>query len=200
MTRAKPKASRSIENSQPIQNAQTSVEAGYEENQRRVSAPVHSGATVTVGCKIPNGIVMQLQQEEEVNLPVLGGGFKSVKENRPHPSAPTYTLFGNKTPIGHAPRCLIVGGFAMTPGLPKDFVVKWFDQNKNLDLVKAGLIIFRDTTDEARANAKEHSGLRSGLEAISPGNDPRIPKRPNKDGKFVDAIETGDEQPVSKVA
>lgn len=168
---------------------------GHEAVKARVSAPECSGSTVTVGLKVPNGMVLRLQVQEEVRYPVMGGGTTIEKQWRPDPSQKSYTLHGSRTPHGEQPKCLVVGGYAMTPGIPADFMDKWLDQNKQLDVVTAGLIIVHKTTDGARGEATEKKDLRSGLEPMRPGNDPRIPKRAVR-GKLVDAIETGDEQPA----
>lgn len=176
----------------PVEQA---LERGFEANQERVAKPTNTGDTVTVGCKTPNGLVLTLQTMQEVRYPVMGGGFTVEKQWRPDPNLKSYTIYGNRTPHGEQPRCLIVAGFAMTPGIPADFMAKWLEQNRNLEIVTAGLIMVHANTDRARGDAMEKKDLRSGLEPIRPGHDPRIPKRKARDGKMVDAIETGDEQP-----
>lgn len=201
MTRSKPKATAEAPKAEapPAEKAK-----GFEEVKARVSKPATTGDTVTVGCKTPNGILLVIQETVSVDVPVLGGGFKTVKENRPNPEAPNFTLNGTATPFGEQPRCLVVAGYAMTPGIPKDFMAIWMEQNKNLDMVKAGLIIVQDTTDKARAQAKEQHEKRSGLEPLNVGKgktDPRTPKRlDGKTGRVVDALEVGDEQPVTRAA
>lgn len=190
---ARTKAEKPKAESTPLTQA---LSQGHDANVEKVSKPSRTGDTVTVGCKLPNGLVLQLQTRQMVRYPVMGGGFHEEEQMRPDPNLPSHTLFGNRVPFGAQPKCLVVGGFAMTPGIPADFMDRWMDQNKNLDVVKSGLIIVHSTTDRARGEATEKKNLRSGLEAIRPGDDVRIPKRAVK-GKIVDAIETGDEQPAA---
>lgn len=194
-TKAKDKAKTITPDAQePKAPVTEALSRGFEDKMEQVAKPATTGETVTVGCKTPNGLVLQLQTKQMVRYPVMGGGFHEEEQMRPDPNLPTYTLFGNRVPFGEQPRCLIIGGFAMTPGIPRDFMDKWLSQNRQLDIVKAGLIMVHKTTDHARGEATEKKDLRSGLEPIRPGNDVRIPKRQVK-GKMVDAIETGDEQP-----
>lgn len=191
----KEKAARAAAASAAVEHDRKVTEAAQAHKAAQIAKPARTGATVTVGLKSPSGLVLRLQRAVEVNQPVMGGGFKLVTEYHPDHEQRTYTIHGTAVPHGLAPRCLIVGGYAMTPGIPKDFMAAWLEQNKGLDLVRNKLIIAREDPEDAAAEARDLRDVRSGLEPISPGNDPRIPKKKDRDGKTVDAIVTGDEQP-----
>jgi len=153
-----------------------------------------SGETVSVGCKLPNGLILRLQELVEIDYPIMGGGVKTVKEWRPHPTAPTFTVFGNraKGAEGEEPPCLVVGGYAITPNIPKDFWDEWVKQNKDLEPVKQNLIFAHEKADNVRGISRDQKALVTGLEPIRPGKDPRIPKRRNPEsGKVEDVITTG---------
>lgn len=184
----------------PAQGAPQGDDVAQAAKLAQVAKPARTGSTVTVGLKLPNGLVLQLQEKVKVSYPVLGGGMREVEESRPMPDQQTYTLHGNRAPFGVQPRCLIVAGYAMTPGIPKDFWDMWLSQNSKLDIVKGGFIMAHASQDHVSGYAKEHRGERSGLEPITPGKDPRIPKRPKRGGGMEDAIETGDEQPKEQAA
>lgn len=188
-----PRAPESISSTKPPVKTDAEVTAeAQEQKAARVAKPVSTGETVTIGLKLPNGLILQLQSEQDVRFPVMGGGFHVEKQMRPDYSKPSYTLHGNRFPFGEQPRCLIVGGFAMTPGIPLDFWKLWREQNKDLDLVKSGLIFAQETADSARDEAKDKATLRSGLEPLSQKNDPRVDKRRDREGKLVDTVEAGE--------
>lgn len=143
----------------------------------RTSRPARSGETVTVACKMPHGLVLQLQQMQEVRVPAMGGGFVIEKQFRP--TGDQIVIKGNAVPVGVAPSHEIAGGYALTPGVPKDFWETWLEQNAELDLVKRGLIFAESGVDRARDAGKEQKATRSGLEPLNgtdPAKDPRVPK------------------------
>lgn len=154
-----------------------------------------TGPTVTVGLKLPNGFILRLQVCEEVPYSSRDGEIRYRKEWHPDHSQKTWVLKGNAVAIGEQPKCLVVKGFAMTSGIPKDFWELWLEQNPELELVKQGLILAHDDPDDARDEAKERGGeIRSGLEPLNmgEGGDIRLPKkRDAKTGKLVDVIEVG---------
>lgn len=149
----------------------------FARKQAGVAKP-QGGHTVTVGLKIPNGIFLRLQVKNTVQRPTRDGGMVEITEWTPNYESDTYELYGNRVPFGETPRCLIVDGYAMTPGIPFDFWCAWREQNKDHDLVKNNLIIANERADMVADEAKDRGPTkRSGLEAIVPDKDLRIPKR-----------------------
>ncbi len=146
-----------------------------------------SGSMVTVACKLPHGLVLRLQREEEVNEPVMGGGTRRVKIHVPDAEKPTITLKGTAVEFGKAPPALMVGGFALTGGVPEDFWELWLSQNKTLDAVRSGLIFAHSARDGVEGMAMDREKQRTGLEPLDmtmvagPGGavraaDPRVPR------------------------
>ena len=131
-----------------------------------------SAETVTVGCKLPSGLKMRIFREVTRDIPVMGGGVKEAKEFEPIPDAPSYTLNGFSHEQKTAPEHSIIGGAALTHGIPKDFWDAWMRQNRNSDLVRNGLIFGHVREQEARAEAKDKISLKSGLERLDPNNLP----------------------------
>ena len=128
-----------------------------------------AGAKVTVGCKMPNGLIIRGYREVTVSIPVQNTGvMRDVKEF--HWSGDTekdqMTIFGTATPFGQMPKCLIIGGFAITSDVPKDLWDQWFAANRTGELVKRGLIFAFDRAADAQDHAKAHASTRSGLEPI----------------------------------
>ncbi|AWJ93314.1 hypothetical protein Sp245p_26190 (plasmid) [Azospirillum baldaniorum] len=136
------------------------------------TAPATSGETVTVACKLPHGLELRTFTMEEVSEPVMGGGFRSVKMARQDET--TFVIKGNAFPQNMAPEHPIIGGFGLTPGVPKGFWDKWLEQNASSALVRSGLIFAHAKPGHAEGEARERTELRSGLERIDPKNPPRV--------------------------
>lgn len=158
--------------------------------------------TVSIACKVPNGLLLRLFDMVEVDVPVMGGGTKTVKEGRPRARADgqeiNIKINGPATPFGVAPKCLIVGGYAITPNVDADIWAEWLSQNKSSDMVKAHMIYAHEKPEYANKMAVERKELQSGMHPLNPERtikngesvpvDPRYPRR--KGG--VGAIETND--------
>lgn len=142
------------------------------------SAPMRTGSTVTVACKLPHGLQLQLCEMTETRVPSLGGTTLPVKQAVK--IGKVYTVNGNASPHGVAPRCRIVAGYALTDGIPKEFWDKWREQNEDAEYVTHKLIMAWPTNAGADDMAKEHRRVRSGLEPLDGQNlkdDPRVPRK-----------------------
>jgi hypothetical protein len=120
--------------------------------------------TCTIACKMPNGIWLTIYRKEEYEVPILGGGFR--KEFRAVATNKPIRIFGPATRPGEIPKCTIVGGYALTRGVPVDVADKWFKDNETSDLVQNQIIFKMRTGDEGKA--REMHELRSGLEPLNP--------------------------------
>lgn len=143
-----------------------------EQNKAAAKTPGTSAETVTVACKLPSGLVMRLFQSHDIDYPMFGGGYKTVSEWRQMEGAPTYELNGFSHHLEMAPEYAIAGGYALTPGIPKDFWEMWLEQNQSADFVKNNLIFAAGSENSARAQAKEQREVKSGLERLDPKNPP----------------------------
>jgi len=98
--------------------------------------------TCIVGCKLPNGL--------KINLPGV-----------PDP----VTLKG-------ANAARIVGGYGMTPGIPKEAMERWIAEHKDFTYVRNGAVFMERSDKDARAVAKERRGERTGFEPVDPAKGP----------------------------
>jgi hypothetical protein len=98
-----------------------------------------SSDTVTVGCKLPHGIHMDLQNKGE--------------------SRKRVTLKGNNDKK-------VIGGFGITENVPKAHFDEWIKRNKNHPSVTGGYIFSMRDMASAEAAAEERKDLRNGLEAL----------------------------------
>jgi len=141
-----------------------------------VAAPPVStaGDTVTVGCKLPNGLVLHLDEMIPYRIPLPGGG--SVTEERSRRLPDTFTLNGSAIDLagiaetGTVPH-LIVGGYGITTGIPRDFWERWLAANRDSEIVKKEMIIAAGNEMSARSMAVERAKIRTGMEPIDQ-NDP----------------------------
>jgi hypothetical protein len=156
-----------------------------------------SPGTVTVACKVPIGVELQLQRKETWTEETPTGGrdrVRFVKTGR------IITVRGPAVPNGQAPEGYvrphhIAGGYALTPGVPAEFWYTWLEENKDTDLVMNGLIFAHGRRDDVLAEAKEKRDLRSGTEALIPPGEsgPRDPRIPRALNARIGNIETADE-------
>lgn len=157
--------------------------------QARHVADAASTDTVTIACKSPVGYRLRLHAESKEREQVLGGGSREFSIFRP--TGEELVILGNRVPHGEAPRCRVVGGYAMTDNVPAAFWDEWVRQNEGSQLLTSGIIFAMPRPADADAKAKDGKTLRSGLEPMEPdrvdanGNlvtrDPRMP-RTNPDG------------------
>lgn len=145
-----------------------------------------SGGKVTVACKMPHGLILRAFEEYDDLIPVLGhGGTVRVEKRYREIPGKRVMIYGTAVVFGQQPKTRIVGGYALTEGVDKNFWDAWLAANKDLDLIKNRLVFAYDTTERAADAAKEHRSTTSGLEPLKPDNDPRRPKSPHRNVKDV---------------
>ena len=133
--------------------------------------PKRSGETVTVACKTPNGLILRVFDMVPEYEQVMGGGNREVKVARQ--TGDPVVLNGNtvdpaRTSRGEYPEHQIVGGYALTPGVSRDFWERWLAENKSHPAVLNGLVFAHGTEAAARDQARDGAKLKSGLEPIDP--------------------------------
>lgn len=145
------------------------VEAGRVRRQRATT-----GETVTVACKMPGGLILRTYDMVKETKIVNN---TTVDETVAKPTGHEYILNGyaiNMADIqaGNMPEHLIVGGFGLTPGIPKDFWERWLHDNRDTALVRNRVVWACDTDLGASSEAKNSRSVRSGLEPLDPNNLP----------------------------
>lgn len=132
--------------------------------------------TVTVACKLPNGLILRLFHKVSVRH-AGPGGFVSVEEFQVDPEAPVFRVNGNAFPRngGGVLKHDVTGdnGYGLTHGIPRDFWEKWVLQFKDTPAVVNGLIFAFPNREDAIARANELEDLRTGLEPLDPNKLPR---------------------------
>lgn len=147
-----------------------------DEQKQVVSDPVSGTETVTVACKVANGIVLHIDDMVE-RTEAAPSGSRTFKIAQARPQ--TYTLKGPAVDIrqlqaGNGIDKLIVGGYALTPGIPKDFWDAWYEQNSREPFVHPLIanhqVFAMPNESRARSRATELAAVRSGLEPIDRNN------------------------------
>ncbi len=97
--------------------------------------------TVTVACRLPQGLHLDIVKHGELRQRVTLNGSNSA----------------------HA-----VAGYGITENVPKDFFDRWLAAHGELPAVKNGLIFAHAQKVSTEAQATEQAGLKSGLEPLDP--------------------------------
>lgn len=117
-----------------------------------------SGQQVFIGCKMPNGVVLDLKRNEIVNK-----DFGTVRQVGPDERV---TLKGTATKHGEAPPPMLVNGYAFTP-VPADFWMAWLAQNATSSLLDDGYIIEAATLEAGHAMAQDRVGIAGQFERLT---------------------------------
>lgn len=134
-----------------------------------------TAATVTVACKIPNGLILRIGSMETTRVPVLGGGMRDEKKWRWNGAE--VQIAGPKRRVESGdPDSPVADGYALTFGVNAEFMARWIAENKDSDIVTKGLILVHEKRDELKAQTFEHRDARTGLEPMAQSDDKRIPK------------------------
>jgi hypothetical protein len=138
--------------------------------------------TVTVACKLPNGLVLRLFDWKEHDEPILGGGARRVKAAHPRPE--TVTVNGNAAPMNGQPQSYTIidahrrgDGFGLTHNVDAEFFAEWLEQNKDAPYVKEGLIYAYADMGDVASKSRELEKVKSGLEPLDPDGDARAPRQ-----------------------
>ena len=117
-----------------------------------------TGETVTVACKLPNGLHLDLRDANgEVRRVTLRG---SGDARRMESGGQFVSSHGNR----------VSEGFGLTPGVSKEFWEAWEAQYRkaNYEPLVRGLIFAVPKLDSAAAMAREKAEIKTGLEPIDP--------------------------------
>jgi hypothetical protein len=141
---------------------------------------------VTVACKIPNGLLlrifkMALAREQTPT------GYRDIE--RAEQVGDIVKINGPALPFGQDPEYVVVGGYALTPNVNKDFFDEWLRQNKDHEAVKANLIFAHSNRAVVSDRAREQRAVRSGLEPLNPDRIVRNGKSMPVDPRFPSQIE-----------
>ena len=144
---------------------------------------------VTVACKVPNGLLLRIfnMAPAREQTPT---GYRDIE--RAEQVGDTIKINGPAVKFGQIPEHTIIGGYALTPNVNKDFFEKWLHQNSDHPSVRAGLIFANAKPAMVTGQAKEQKALLSGLEPLNPDRIMRNGKSVPVDPRFPAQIEKAD--------
>lgn len=134
---------------------------------------VPSNATVTVASKLPMDLTLRLFTWATRNELVMGGGTREVRVAEAVRGTKEFIVQGNSWAQNKGAHQQIVGGYAITHGIPKEFWERWLDQNKDSDIITNGMLFAHQETASTMSEAKEKEKQKSGLERLDPNNLPK---------------------------
>jgi len=97
--------------------------------------------TVIVGCKLPNGLHLEVKNKDGEKIRVTVAGANASR---------------------------IIGGYGLTPNVPAEFMSEWFKRNARHPAVIGHNIFIHADEASARDIAKERAKVETGLEGIDP--------------------------------
>jgi hypothetical protein len=162
-------------NGRPTLTTQSATGGGASNTKEASNPPVshardEASDTVVVGCKLPNGIVLQNWKMVETTEPSQQGYKKinmAVRDGEP------VRLRGAAVPFGKMPLHAITSGYALTYGVKRDFWEHWRESNKDSDLLKNNIVFACGDEQRARDYARDHEKVVTGLEPVDPTKPPR---------------------------
>lgn len=142
----------------------------------RASAPATTGDTVTVACKMPHGLILRIFDWEDFDEPMRDGTMRTGKRARD--TGEHFTLRGTWTasagqaymPNNPAIAELLPGGYALTPGVPKDLWEKWYEQNRESAIVRERIVFAHAVHHTVVSEATQMRQVVTGLEPLDRAN------------------------------
>lgn len=127
--------------------------------------------TVLVGCKAPNGVILNLDRLERES-----GNPQDIRVRRVR-GATTVTLKGWAKPFNREDRTAETGGYALTP-VPADFWEAWVATHPDFPMLLDGTILAPTATGgerrgNAMAQAREHEKVERMNAPLNPDGDHR---------------------------
>ena len=134
------------------------------------SNPATGTATVTVFCKWPGGMILRAGKMVEQPMPSpLGAPISELRFRE----TGRHRVNGPAAPFGIAPRAPVIGGYAITKGVPKELWDAWHNANKDADYVRNRIIYAEEDESYGRDKAYDLRSVETGFEPLSQGKDKR---------------------------
>lgn len=154
--------------------------------------------TVTVGCRLPHGLVLQAYEWVEKTYFNKEGMSRTVKEAQPMEGSGKVVINGNARRPGedkldvYGDPISLASGYAITQGVDQELWDAWYEANKNQAYIKNEMVFAFPNLRDMKAKARENIDIRSGFEKINPDGDGRMPgNRIGKEGSGKGITKSG---------
>lgn len=140
--------------------------------QVKANPKSYAGEKITVASKLPMALQLQMcaPRTEERHERAT-----TWNETVFHKTGPVVVINGTAFPNADVPegmeRPQMIGGYALTPGVDREWWEQWIEQNKEAPFVKNNLVFAHETNDAIRGEAREHAKVDSMLGPIKHGKD-----------------------------
>ena len=137
----------------------------------RASESRSGTATVTVACKLPNGLRLTVFEERTERFPAPAGNSYTETICRPMVGVEPVIIHGTRANANSmdAPKASMVGGYALTPGVSKAYWDIWLEQNQTTEIVTNRIVFAFEKAETTRGVAKDNREVLSGLEPLNMG-------------------------------
>jgi len=154
------------------------ADAAIESADRQAAASVRSTGTVSIGCKLPHGIVLELFEQDEPGV---------TRHFSQPPRSKGKVILKGANSLRTNPRAHQgVHPYAITE-VDASFWREWISNrdNSQREFIAKGLVFEAPNRIDAQAMAKERRRERTGLEGLNPTvqKDPRMPKAANENAQ-----------------
>jgi hypothetical protein len=140
-------------------------------------AALPDSGTVTVACKLPNGLILRLFEMQRTEELVMGGGVREVDKAFLTDHEPV-VLKGCAAPFGSP--IVTIGGYALTQNVDAQYFAEWLRQNSDSDIVRNRLVFAQATRDHVEGMAAEQEEVKSGLHPLTKSEDGGDERDPNR--------------------
>lgn len=127
-------------------------------------------ATVTVACKLPHGLLLQLQKAVEAAEPTQSNPERKV--TRYERFGKVVRINGCAIPMDRPSSKELRGGYALTRDVDAEFFSKWLEQNKEHPAVEGGFIFASEQPAVLDRHLERNATRRTGLEPADPNDLP----------------------------
>src|SRR5260370_37042634 len=121
-----------------------------------------------VACRLASGLILSIDEPFEMVEQTPTGPRSYTAHRR---LEQTYETRGNASAwhpprLGDKPPPLLEYGFALTPGIPRDFWDAWLKQHHDADYIKNGFVFAHVKPESTKAESREKEKVVTGFEPI----------------------------------
>lgn len=126
------------------------------------------GNRISVGCKLPQGLILEMGYSIEGGNVVQGPDYQRVALNGASQHSTIVGTLRSPSPTDLRP--------GITNGVDEELFDAWVKQHANTNIVKNGLIFKAKNAAEATAMANDLTKKKTGFEPVDPAKHPGIQK------------------------
>ncbi len=131
------------------------------------SAPATGTAVVSVYCRWNPGLILRVGQMVK-RTEQTAHGFRDFEQWQ---QTKQFRVYGPAHPWGGVAKAPVIGGYAITEGVPKELWDEWYDKNKDSDMVRNRIVFASEQQSYGNGQAHEQRSAPTGIEPLSQGKD-----------------------------